>query len=250
MLRLLTQKEELGLLDPGAYADEPPTAVDLDTPRQRATARRLAQESLVLLANDGVLPLVRPGADGAPAAPRRVAVVGPDADSAEALMGCYSFVNHVLAHHPGTPAGIELPTVLESLRDALAGAGTDVTYVRGCAVEGDDVTEIPAAVDAARDADVAVVVVGTRPGCSGAAPSARATTSSRSSCRACSGGSSRRSSRRARRSCSCCSPAAPTRSAGRSTRRRRAAACRPPSCRASSPARRAGAPSRTCSSAR
>ncbi|MFJ1511395.1 glycoside hydrolase family 3 N-terminal domain-containing protein [Cellulosimicrobium funkei] len=164
VLRLLTQKEELGLLDPGAYADEPPTAVDLDTPRQRATARRLAQESLVLLANDGVLPLVRPGADGAPAAPRRVAVVGPDADSAEALMGCYSFVNHVLAHHPGTPAGIELPTVLESLRDALAGAGTDVTYVRGCAVEGDDVTEIPAAVDAARDADVAVVVVGDEAG--------------------------------------------------------------------------------------
>lgn len=79
-------------------------------------------------------------------------------------MGCYSFVNHVLAHHPGTPAGIELPTVLESLRDALAGAGTDVTYVRGCAVEGDDVTEIPAAVDAARDADVAVVVVGDEAG--------------------------------------------------------------------------------------
>ncbi len=165
VLRLLNQKEELGLLDPGAYADEPPTEVDLDTPRQRATARRLAQESLVLLANDGVLPLGRrapDSADGAPAAPRRVAVVGPNADSSEALMGCYSFVNHVLAHHPGVPAGIALPTVLESLRDVLA--GTVVTHARGCAVEGDDASGIPEAVDAARAADVAVVVVGDEAG--------------------------------------------------------------------------------------
>ncbi|NEB06636.1 glycoside hydrolase family 3 C-terminal domain-containing protein, partial [Streptomyces sp. SID13726] len=157
--------EGLGVLDPGAYADEPPTTVDLDTPQQRATARRLAQESLVLLANDGVLPLVRgrrDSADDAPSAPRRVAVVGPNADSSEALMGCYSFVNHVLAHHPGTPAGIALPTVLESLRDALA--GTDVTHAVGCAVDGLDASGIPEAVAVARDADVAVVVVGDEAG--------------------------------------------------------------------------------------
>ncbi|MFJ4230759.1 glycoside hydrolase family 3 N-terminal domain-containing protein [Cellulosimicrobium cellulans] len=167
VLRLLNQKEELGLLDPAAYADEPPTAVDLDTPRQRATARRLAQESLVLLANDGVLPLVRghrDSADGTATAPRRVAVVGPNADSSEALMGCYSFVNHVLAHHPGTPAGIALPTVLESLRDALAPAGAEVTHAVGCAVDDDDVSGIAGAVDAARAADVAVVVVGDEAG--------------------------------------------------------------------------------------
>jgi len=155
VLRLLNQKEELGLLDPDAYADEPPAVVDLDTPRQRATARRLAQESLVLLSNDGVLPL---------ATPRRVAVVGPNADSSEALMGCYSFVNHVLAHHPGTPAGIELPTVLESLRDALAGSGTEVTHAVGCAVDGDDTSGFAAAVAAARDADVAIVVAGDEAG--------------------------------------------------------------------------------------
>ncbi|MBN0041819.1 glycoside hydrolase family 3 C-terminal domain-containing protein [Cellulosimicrobium cellulans] len=170
VLRLLNQKEELGLLDPTAYADEPPTAVDLDTPQQRATARRLAQESLVLLANDGVLPLVRRGraradsADDGSLAPRRVAVVGPTADSSEALMGCYSFVNHVLAHHPGTPAGIALPTVLESLRDALAPTGAEVTHAVGCAVDGSDTSGIPEAVDVARAADVAVVVVGDEAG--------------------------------------------------------------------------------------
>ncbi|MDF2806699.1 MAG: glycosyl hydrolase, partial [Cellulosimicrobium sp.] len=97
-------------------------------------------------------------------APRRVAVVGPNADSSEALMGCYSFVNHVLAHHPGTPAGIELPTVLESLRDALAPTGAEVTHAVGCAVDGDDVSGLPDAVAAAREADVAVVVVGDEAG--------------------------------------------------------------------------------------
>lgn len=170
VLRLLNQKEELGLLDPGAYADEPPTAVDLDTPQQRATARRLAQESLVLLANDGVLPLVRQatpaGSADVPAAPRRVAVLGPNADSSEALMGCYSFVNHVLAHHPGTPAGIELPTVLASLREAFdaAGTGTEVVHAVGCAVDGDDTSGLDEAVAAAAGADVAVVVVGDEAG--------------------------------------------------------------------------------------
>lgn len=55
VLRVLAQKEELGLLD--ARFDDPPTAIDLDTPAHRAVARRLAEESVVLLTNDGTLPL-------------------------------------------------------------------------------------------------------------------------------------------------------------------------------------------------
>ena len=41
----------------------------------------------------------------------------------------------VLAHHPGTPQGIELPTVLDALRDALP--GTEVVHAPGCSVDGD-----------------------------------------------------------------------------------------------------------------
>nr|WP_241744422.1 glycoside hydrolase family 3 N-terminal domain-containing protein [Cellulosimicrobium arenosum] len=159
VLRVLKQKEELGLLDPDAFAGGPPAVVDLDPPAHRATARRLAQESLVLLANDGVLPLGG-GAVGATArpAPTTVAVVGPNADRAEALMGCYSFVNHVLAHHPGTPRGIELPTVVDALREALP--GSHVVHEPGCTVDGSDTSGFAAAVEAARAADVAVVCVG------------------------------------------------------------------------------------------
>ncbi|WP_158862437.1 glycoside hydrolase family 3 N-terminal domain-containing protein [Leifsonia sp. AG29] len=152
VLRVLSQKEELGLLD--ATFDSPPTSIDLDTPAHREVARRLAEESLVLLTNDGTLPL-----DSRPA---RIAVVGPNADDPEALMGCYSFANHVLAHHPEVPLGFEIPSVLSGLRDEFPEAS--IVYERGCEVEGDDRSGIPAATAAATEADVAIVVVGDRAG--------------------------------------------------------------------------------------
>lgn len=152
VLRVLTQKEELGLLD--ATFDEPaPASVDLDTPRHRALARRLADESIVLLSNDGVLPLAEPS---------RIALIGPNADAASALMGCYSFANHVLAHHPGVPMGFEIPSLREALVARYPEASFDVA--EGCAVEGDDRSGFTAAIDAARGAEVAIVAVGDRAG--------------------------------------------------------------------------------------
>ncbi len=151
VLRVLAQKEELGLLDEDF--EDPPAAVDLDTPAHRAVARRLAEESLVLLTNDGTLPLH---------APARIAVLGPNADEAEALMGCYSFANHVLAHHPEVPLGFEIPSVLAGMREAFPVAS--IAFERGCDVEREDRSGIPAAVAAARAADIAVVVVGDRAG--------------------------------------------------------------------------------------
>ncbi|WP_314102246.1 glycoside hydrolase family 3 N-terminal domain-containing protein [uncultured Frigoribacterium sp.] len=172
--RVLAEKEELGLLDEAALdaaeAAGPPTEIDLDSPAHRAVARRLADESVVLLTNDGVLPLgggagAGAGADAA-AGPARVALIGPNADSTEALMGCYSFVNHVLAHHPGVPTGIAVPTVAEALREELP--GSELVVVEGCAVEGaldaDARSGIDEAVREAAASDVAVVVVGDRAG--------------------------------------------------------------------------------------
>jgi beta-glucosidase-like glycosyl hydrolase len=162
VLRALSQKEELGLLDPGAFEDEPPTDIDLDSPRQQELARRLADESVVLLSNDGVLPLNR-----WQPAPARIAVVGPNAHRAEALMGCYSFANHVLAHHPEFPVGFSIPTVFEALAAVFGETGTaqpELTFAEGCSVEGEDMSGFAEAVAAARGADVAVVVVGDQAG--------------------------------------------------------------------------------------
>lgn len=147
--RVLAEKEDLGLLD--ADFSEAPATVDLDDAEHRALARRLAEESVVLLRNEGVLPLAAPG---------RIALIGPNADSAEALMGCYSFANHVLAHHPSFPLGFALPTVREALVERFG----DVAYAEGCAVEGTDLSGLDAAAALARDAEVAIVVVGDRAG--------------------------------------------------------------------------------------
>ncbi len=148
VLRALRQKEELGLLD-ATFDDAPPTAVDLDTPEHRRIAGRLAQESVILLSNDGTLPLRGGG---------QVAVIGPNADRAEALFGCYSFLNHVIAHHPGVEAGIKILTVREALTAELPAAS--VQWAPGCAVDDDDRSGFDEAVRVAAAADVAVLVVG------------------------------------------------------------------------------------------
>ncbi|MFI5833436.1 glycoside hydrolase family 3 N-terminal domain-containing protein [Micromonospora sp. NPDC051300] len=152
VLRVLRQKQELGLLD-ATFAEEPPGAVDLDPPEHRAIARRLAEESVVLVANKGVLPL---------RASRRVAVVGPNADRPGALFGCYSFLNHVLVQHPGVETGFEVPTVLDAMRAEFG--GDLVTSAVGCDVDSDDRSGFDEAVATASAADVAVLVVGDHAG--------------------------------------------------------------------------------------
>jgi beta-xylosidase len=149
--RVLTQKAELGLLEPDwtPLADPDPALDDADS---QALALRLAQESIVLLTNvDRTLPLAR----GA-----RVAVVGPLADDPMAMLGCYSFPAHVGVHHPEAGLGLEIPTVLDAMRDAVG----PVAYARGCDVTDPSRDGFVAAVAAARDADVCVVAVGDRAG--------------------------------------------------------------------------------------
>jgi beta-xylosidase len=101
----------------------------------RALARRVAEESVVLLDNSrGVLPL-RPTA--------RIAVVGPYADERAAMLGCYTFPRHVGVEHPELPVGVEIPTLLDALGAELPGA---------------------ALTDAPADADIVIAVLGDRSG--------------------------------------------------------------------------------------
>ena len=149
LARVLHQKCELGLLDPG-WTPVEPSEVDLDDAESRALALELARRSVVLLANDGSLPL----AAGAP-----VAVVGPRADTSEAMLGCYSFPLHVLVHHPGVEDGVQIRTVREVLAETY-----DVSYALGCPVLGGEDADIEAAAAVAADAEVCVVVLGDQAG--------------------------------------------------------------------------------------
>jgi beta-xylosidase len=146
--RVLLQKAELGLLDPEWTAIPPGDAeIDLDPPAAREIARKVAEESVILVANNGILPL-RPDL--------RVALIGPRADDPEAMMGDYTFPRHVGLHHPDLPVGVRVA----SLRDALQEQGVRVAYHQGCEVQGSDSSGIADAVAGARDADVCVVALG------------------------------------------------------------------------------------------
>lgn len=152
--RVLLQKCELGLLDEDWTPGPATSHIDLDSPGNRALARRVAEESVVLLDNpDGVLPLP-PDA--------RVAVVGPRAADALAMLGCYSFPSHVLTHHPEVPMGIEIPTLLEALRTELPDA--KVTFAEGCGVTDPDTAGFEEAVARVSEADVCLAVLGDRAG--------------------------------------------------------------------------------------
>ncbi|GIF21988.1 beta-glucosidase [Actinoplanes tereljensis] len=150
--RLLTQKIELGLLDPdwtpeGSVANA--GQVDLDSPANRALAREMADKSVILLDPGSSLPL--------DPELRKVAVVGPAAADPRTFMGCYAFPNHVLPRYPGVGLGIAVPTAVDALRQELA---ADVVHQPGCAVTGDDRSGFAAAVEAARNADVCIAMVG------------------------------------------------------------------------------------------
>ncbi|GAB2621322.1 glycoside hydrolase family 3 N-terminal domain-containing protein [Streptomyces capparidis] len=169
--RVLGQKCALGLLDPD-WSPVPPVlaeavtrdpaagpedvrgAVDLDPADNRALARRVAEQSVVVLAGaGGALPL-RPGA--------KVAVTGPCADNPMAMLGCYSFPSHVGVLHPELPLGVEIPTVLGALRGELP--DSEVAFAAGCDVDAPDTTGIAEAAALAAEADVCVAVLGDRAG--------------------------------------------------------------------------------------
>jgi len=81
--RLFTARMKLGMFDPPEMV--PYSKIDeklLDSPEHRAMARKLANESMVLLKNDGILPLKTSGV--------KIAVVGPLADQTRVLLGNYN----------------------------------------------------------------------------------------------------------------------------------------------------------------
>jgi beta-glucosidase len=110
---------------------------------------------VVLLANDGILPLTGESA-------ATVAVIGPLADDQLAFFGCYTMPRHLghLAKGGNEGPGVEVTTLLE----ALAAQLPNVSYARGCDVRGDGRDGLPAAVAAASQADVVIAVVGDEAG--------------------------------------------------------------------------------------
>jgi beta-glucosidase len=136
--RVLALKFELGLFDE-PYVEEAGASAQFERAESRALAGLLAEQSMVLLKNDGILPLER----GC-----RLALIGPAADDARLLLGD--------GHGPDFAPIVTPREALETL--------AEVDYRPGCTLTGTDEGAIAAAVAAARAADVAVVCVGGKSG--------------------------------------------------------------------------------------
>ena len=139
---------KLGLFDPPEMCPYSKIGIDQNnTPQHRALALKVAEESIVLLKNDGILPLNRSKI-------KRIAVIGPNANSAPMLHGNYNGT----ASHP--------ITILNGIRQ-VAGTNIEVTYNEGCPValpeDGSNRPggqELAEAVAAAQSADVVIYVGG------------------------------------------------------------------------------------------
>lgn len=163
--RVLLQKGALGLLDPDwdptppalrgrdSQASELRGLVDLDVPADRLLARRIAHQAIILLSNNGVLPLQQPGS---------IAVIGPGADDPITLLGCYSFPAHVGVHHPELDLGIAIPTILDAITTEYS--GSTVSYESGCDIREPGQGGFDNALRLARAADVVILALGDRSG--------------------------------------------------------------------------------------
>jgi beta-glucosidase len=123
LTRLFTARMKLGMFDPPEMVSY--SKIDeklLDSVEHRALARKMANESMVLLKNDGVLPLRASGI--------KIAVVGPLADQTDVLLGNYN----------GIPS--HTVSVLEGLRAEFPAAVID--FVPGTQFLGNEASPVPA----------------------------------------------------------------------------------------------------------
>ncbi len=169
VLRNLQKKMELGLFK-NPYTDEGRVMEVFETRQQRNLALEIARKSMVLLKNDGVLPL-NPHSG-------MIAVIGPNADEPLCLLGGYnhsamvdlmtspfqsgwppadSFDRaHIAAH------AVQIPTILSALKKTAP----DIvfTYAQGCDRLTDDLSGIDAALQFASQADAVILVLGDQSG--------------------------------------------------------------------------------------
>ncbi|MEN2787525.1 glycoside hydrolase family 3 C-terminal domain-containing protein [Sphingomonas qilianensis] len=146
--RLFVARVRLGLFDAKLpFADI--TAKDYDTPANHAVSRKIAEESMVLLKNEGGLLPIK-------GEPRTIAVIGPNADSVDALVGNYygtpsrpvtvldgiraRYPNAKVVHVQGTgligPAEVPVPDDALCVDAACSTKGLKVEYFAGANLDG------------------------------------------------------------------------------------------------------------------
>jgi len=150
--RFLALKFRMGLFENPRRPDLQRAAIVIGHPEHRAVNLEVARQSLVLLQNNGLLPLD-------PAKLKSIALVGPNADDDLQQLGDWSLGTSQHPASAGKHPREKTTTILDGLH-ALAPAGLSIQYERGCSIIDKDLSSIPAAVAAAQASDLVVAVVG------------------------------------------------------------------------------------------
>lgn len=171
VFRILKIKFMLGIFE-DPYIENKGKNV-IDQPVHRKFALELARKSIVLLRNNGrLLPLKKNL--------KKIAVIGPNADNWRNLLGDYSYPTilefrkimkakekDIDIENLPNPT-VQIVTILEGIKSRLTDQ-TDILYAKGCSILGETKDGFEEAVNLAREADVAIVVVGEKsgfvPGC-------------------------------------------------------------------------------------
>ena len=146
--RVLRFKYEIGLFD-NPYINVSPIETDenpsVETCHGASLQLQTARESVVLLKNDGILPLY----GDAKSCVSTIAVIGPNADNMYNQLGDYT-----APQHPD-----DIVTVLEGIKNRTH-PDTKIVYAKGCSIRDTDDADFKNAVNTAKSADVTILVVG------------------------------------------------------------------------------------------
>ncbi len=146
--RILTVKMRFGLLDdPFKQADES----YLGCEDHLRLAEEIAEESVVLLKNCGVLPIGERY--------KNILVVGQSADDIRCQYGDWTYFSHPLPNYEEPPHR-PYCTLLEGVREMGKRYGCNVLYERGCDIESDDESQIASAVETAKKCDMILFACG------------------------------------------------------------------------------------------
>ena len=172
--RHLQKKIELGLFE-NPYVDESRILEVFETPENRKLAREIATQSIVLLKNDGLLPLKK--------TIKTLAVIGPNADNGRNQLGDYSYAATFELVRYQSPADssfvdidfedlaehdVQVITILEGIKASVS-SDMKVVYAKGCENLSNDTSGFDEALNIAKQADAVVLVLGDH---SGLVPSA------------------------------------------------------------------------------
>lgn len=160
--RILEIKSLLGLKEREAIEIDPQKVKEsFDTPQDRELSREVARKSMVLLKNEGILPLKKDW--------ETIAVIGPNAHSTRNLHGDYSYTVHIPSvrkwkgEEITEEDAVETISVLEGIKNKVS-ASTKVLYAQGCDLLDTSSDGFEEALKIAAQSEVIIAVMGENSG--------------------------------------------------------------------------------------